>query len=62
LRCHSRKKSLIILFSVQSLDEDDNELFEPLKEEIKENQWLGVTVSSQKPNGSEGGLVSSYQS
>lgn len=43
-----------------SLGEDDDELFPPLGNEIKENQWLGVTVSSQK-NNSDGGLVCSYQ-
>lgn len=31
--------------------DDDNKLFAPLLSEIKEGQWLGVTVSSQRPSG-----------
>ena len=31
--------------------DDDNELFAPLMSEIKEGQWLGVTVNSQRPSG-----------
>lgn len=30
---------------------DSNELMPPMKDEIKDNQWLGVTVRSQKPGG-----------
>ncbi|KAG5684851.1 hypothetical protein PVAND_014061 [Polypedilum vanderplanki] len=38
-------------------NDDDDELFAPLLNEIKENQWLGVTVSSQKSNSTNPGLI-----
>lgn len=34
-----------------STADDEYELFPPLLSEIKEGQWLGVTVSTQKPSG-----------
>lgn len=34
-----------------STADDDNKLYAPLLTEIKEGQWLGVTVSSQRPSG-----------
>ena len=37
---------------------DDETLFEPLANEIKENQWLGVSVSSQKSTEKDPGVVS----
>lgn len=37
---------------------EDDELFEPLQNEIKENQWLGVSVSTQKSTKEEPGMVS----
>ncbi|XP_070506868.1 integrin alpha-PS1 isoform X2 [Chironomus tepperi] len=36
---------------------DDDELFEPLANEIKENQWLGVSVSSQKSTEKDPGVI-----
>jgi hypothetical protein len=34
-----------------STADDDNEIMPPQLTEIKEGQWLGVTVSSQRPSG-----------
>lgn len=42
------------------IGDDENELFEPLPNEIKENQWLGVTVSSQKSNSTNHGVVRTF--
>lgn len=41
--------------------DDDNKLFAPLLNEIKEGQWLGVTVSSQRTSEKESGVVSLIQ-
>lgn len=38
------------LFSFPTADENDD-LNPPVPNEIKEGQWLGVTVSSQRPSG-----------
>jgi hypothetical protein len=40
-----------IYFAFSSTADDDNEILPPQLTEIKEGQWLGVTVSSQRPSG-----------
>lgn len=30
---------------------DSKQLFPPIQDEIKDGQWMGVTVKSQKPGG-----------
>lgn len=53
--------SLIFFSSIRvCIGEDDEELFPPLSNEIKKNQWLGVTVSSQKSNSTDSGVVRTF--
>ncbi|KAK6618328.1 hypothetical protein RUM44_002780 [Polyplax serrata] len=40
-----------MFFHLQSLVIDSKALYPPLEDEIKDGQWMGVTVKSQKPGG-----------
>lgn len=45
---HALALAIIVLLSSPAYDSDDvEELMEPSEDEIKEDQWLGVTVRSQ---------------